>query len=452
MAISRIFNISTRSLSAYQKAMDVAAHNVANAGNPNYSRQRVSLESAIPQIGSHFAWGSGIRIGDIRRIHDSLIDTQIIRNNQKYAAYKKQSEVLGQVEAVFGEPSEYGLSNYINRFFDSWTSLSASPNSIESRKEVIYAAQNLSSKVSDVYQQLNLIESDIVNSFREKTKQVNNLLKQIGDLNKKIFEAGAMNTEANDLMDNRDKLIKDLSKLVDLKVSYDKNGVATLYVGGIFAVNADAVTQFTVDKSEGKLTLKTVKGGVKTALSTGELFALSDAFTNKITNYKERLKNVFETIVDEVNALHTKGYTIDKPPRMGIKFFDSFENGKLQINEQVLRDPMKIAVSSDGTAGNGDIAVALAGIKDKKLLEGMTIGQYYSEMINDIGNTINNANNSKESVNLVLQQLNAQRDSYSAVSIDEEMTNILKYQKSYDASAKLVKMANDMLDTLINMV
>ncbi len=452
MAISRIFNISTRSLATYRKAMDVAAHNVANAGNPDYSRQKLSIESDMPQKGARFYWGSGIRIGDLRRVHDALVDSQIIRNNQRYAAYKKQSEILGQIESVFGEPSEYGLSNYINRFFDSWTSLSSSPNSIEARKEVVYSAQNLSTKISDIYQQLNLIESDIVNSFREKTTQVNSLLTQIRDLNKKIFESKAMNAEPNDLMDNRDKLIKDLSKLVDVKVNYDTNGIATIYIGGIFAVNSDAVTQFTMDRKEGKLSLKTVKGGVKTALTTGEMSALTDAFTNKITNYKEKLKTIFNKIVDEVNTVHEKGYTIDNPPQQGIKFFDSFENGKLQINEQVIRDPMKIAVSSDGTAGNGDLAVELGAIKDKKIFDGMTIGEYYSEMINDIGNTVNNANSSKESINLVLQQLKSQRDSYSAVSIDEEMTNILKYQKSYDASAKLVKVANEMLDTLLNMV
>ncbi len=452
MAISRIFNISTRSLSAYQKAMDVTAHNIANAGNPDYSRQKVYFESSTPQAGTRFYWGSGIKIADLRRVHDSLVDSQIIRNNQKFAAYKKQSEILGQIETVFGEPSEYGLSNYLSKFFDSWTALSSSPSSVEARKEVVYSAQNLSSKISDIYQQLNLIESDIVSGFREKTTQVNTLLHQVGDLNKKIFEAKAMNTEANDLMDKRDKLIKELSNLVDLKVNYDKNGIATLYVGGIFAVNADSVTEFKMDKSDGKLTLRTVKGSVRAALSAGEISALADAYTDKITNYKEKLNKIFTTLVKEVNAVHEKGYTIDNPPQTGIKFFSFFENGNLQINEQVLRDPMKIAVSSDGSAGNGDLAIVLGDLKNKKAIDGLSIGEYYSEMINDLGNTVNKAKSSKEAIDLVLQQLKSQRDSYSAVSIDEEMTNILKYQKSYDASAKLVKMANEMLDTLINMV
>jgi len=452
MGLSRIFNISTRSLSAYQQAMDVTAHNVANAGNPNYSRQRVLLKSEDPQMDNRFSWGMGIKVEDVSRIHDNLIEAQIVENNQKYSANKKESELLQQIETVFGEPTEYGLSNYLSKFFDSWSSLSASPNSIEARKEVVFAAENLSNKISDIYQQFANIKTTIANNFKEKTTQINDLLKQIKDLNFQIYNASVHNQNANDLADTRDKLINDLSSIVDVKVSYNDNNVATVYIGGVFAVNAQSMNRFKMVRSDKELGLRTEKGNVKAFITKGEMFALSDVYSNKITHYEDSMNTIFQKLVDEVNTIHQKGYTINQPPQTNIKFFNSFENGTLTINPEVEYDPKKIAVSSDGTSGNGDYAVEIADLKEKKILNGMSLTQNYAELVDEVGNNVNNAKQATESTNLVLQQLQNEKDSYSGVSIDEEMTKLLKFQKSYDASAKLIKIANEVLDTLINIV
>ncbi len=452
MGLSRIFNISTRSLSAYQQAMDVTAHNVANAGNPNYSRQRVLLNSENPQMDNKFSWGMGIKVEDVRRVHDSLIEAQIIENNQRYMSSKKQSELLGQIETIFGEPGEYGLSNYLSKFFDSWSSLSASPNSIEARKEVVFAAENLSNKVSDIYQQFANIKTTIANNFSEKTTQINNLLKQIKDLNFQIYNASVHKQDANDLEDTRDKLIHDLSSIVDVKVSYDGNNVATVYIGGVFAANAQSMNSFKMVRTGDELSLRTEKGNVKAFIQNGEMAALSDVYSKKIKHYQDSLNNILETLVSEVNAIHRKGYSMNQPPQTGIDFFSSFKNGALTINAEVLNDPKKIAVSADGTSGNGDYAVEIANLKDKNVLKGMSLTQNYAELVDEVGNNVNDAKQTEESTNLVLQQLQNEKDSYSGVSIDEEMTKLLKFQKSYDASAKLIKIANDVLQTLINIV
>ncbi len=452
MGLSRIFNISTRSLSAYQQAMDVTAHNVANAGNPNYSRQRVLLKSEYPQMDNKFSWGMGVKVEDVRRVHDSLIEAQIVENNQKYTANKKESELLSQIENVFGEPSEYGLSNYLSKFFDSWSSLSASPNSIEARKEVVFASQNLANKVSSIFKQFSNIKTTIANNFSEKTTQINDLLKQIKDLNFQIYNAAVHKQNANDLEDTRDKLINDLSSIVDVKVSYDQNNVATVYIGGVFAANAQSMNTFKMVRTDDELSLRTEKGNIKAFITKGEMSALSDVYSKKIKGYESSLNTLMQTLVSEVNAVHEKGYSMNQPPQTGIAFFDSFKDGKLSINAEVLNDPKKIAISADGTSGNGDYAVEIANLKDKKVLNGMSLTQNYAELVDEVGNHVNNAKQAEESTNLVLQQLQNEKDSYSGVSIDEEMTKLLKFQKSYDASAKLIKIANEVLDTLINIV
>ncbi len=453
MALSRIYDISKRSLSVYQKAMDVSAHNIANAGNADYSRQKVVVSSGVPQTVGKFQWGNGIQIATLNRVEDNLLTNQILLNTQKYKNYQKQSEMLSQIEVVFGEPTEYGLANYLNKYFDSFSSLSAAPNSMEARKEVIYAAQNLSMKVKDIYQSIGNVKSNLVNTLEQKTNELNEKLHELKEINIKIYEAGSLGVEANDLKDNRDKLLKDLSEIANIKTQIDNNGVVTVYVGGVFAVNMDAVTEFRVDnKNNGKLELRTKDGGVKAILSQGEMAGIVDTYNNKIDDYLDRIDLMMNVLVEATNEIHKKGYTIDRVPKTGINFFNGYENGNLRINEQLINDPTKIAVSSDGTAGNGDYAIELADLKTKEMFEGKNIMEYYGNIVNDIGNTVNSAKSLADSTELVLQQLENQKDSITAVSIDEEMTNILKYQKSFNASAKLVKMANDMMDELLNMV
>lgn len=453
MALSRIFDISKRSLSAYQKAMDVAAHNISNAGNPNYSRQRISITADDPQSDTRFQWGSGIKVANLARVQDDLLSSQIILNTQKYHNYNKQSELLSQIEVVFGEPTEYGMANYLNKFFDAWSSLSVSPNAIEARKEIIFAAENLSSKVDNIYSSIENVKRDIENTFVQRTKDVNNILNEIKDLNAKIFQASQGGSSANDLLDKRDRLLNDLSKITSVKVQKDQRGVATVYVGGVFAVNMDAVTEFKVVKREdGSMELRTVTGNVKAVINQGEMAGLVTTYNDKLNDYTDKIDKMMSIMVEEVNAIHEKGYTIDAAPQTGIKFFDGYENGRLKINKRVVLDPLKIAVSSDGTSGNGEYAVSLANLKDKKSIDGMSIMEYYGNIVNDIGNAVNSSNSKAESTDLVLQQLQSQKDSVTAVSIDEEMTNILSYQKSFNASAKMIKIADEMMQTLLNMV
>jgi flagellar hook-associated protein 1 FlgK len=122
------------------------------------------------------------------------------------------------------------------------------------------------------------------------------------------------------------------------------------------------------------------------------------------------------------------------------------------INDDILRDPRNIAISADGTGGNGALSIQLAELSSKKLIEGSTLLESYSALISEIGNEKSAASYSAESNKIVLDKLDEQKASYSGVSIDEEMTNIIKFQRSYDASAKLVKIADEMLQTIINMV
>lgn len=452
MGISRIFDISRRSLATYQKALNVTAHNIANAANPYYSRQRAILSTEKPEKGATFIWGSGIKMDTIERIRSKLIESQILTNNQDYYNHSKQSQLLSQIEQVFTEPSEIGISNLMNEFFNAWDELAVGPNSIPLRTNVIHSAENLAIKVDRINTDFDVIKTDVFNEFRDLTDTVNSYLKQINSLNAQIYQFKSVGQSPNDLLDTRDKLINELSQYANIRVSYDTKNSAILSFGGVFAVDGTSYIQLEIDNVYGSLGLKVKDTVTEVKLTGGELFGLSEIYTSKIPAYQNKIDTLFSTFVGQINSVHSAGFSLDAVPQTGIDFFDEYNNGKLVINSDILNDPLKISASGDGTGGNGDIAVQIAGMADEKVIEGSSFHSYYSGLISKMGNDKLSSDRNSEATSLVVAQLKEQRSSNSGVSIDEEMTDIIKFQRIYEASAKLIQIADEMLQTIMQMV
>ncbi len=452
MGLSRVFDISRRSLATYQNSMNVASHNISNAANKNYTRQRVNLAAEVPERNASFVWGTGIKLDSISRIRDGLIDKQIVSNQQNYSASQKQSTILTQVEQLFSEPSDIGISNLLNTFFNTWSELSVAPNSVPLRNNVIYAAENLATKVESVNNDLATIKYDMFQEFREKTDSLNSKLSLVYQLNNEINKMNAGNQDANDLMDSRDKIIGELAELVNISVNYDDRGSANISIGGTFAADASSYIKFQVVNTDGKLSIAPENSSSTVKLTGGEIYAISDIYSNKIADYQAKIDSLFTGLVNSVNTIHSSGYTNEASPRTGIEFFKEYKDGKLVLSDDILGQPENIAVSADGTNGNGDLAVAIGNLTTEKSIDGASFGNYYGSLISQIGNDKLSSESAAEASQLVLDQLEIQRTAVSGVSVDEEMTEIIKFQRAYDASAKLIRIADEMLETLMGLV
>jgi flagellar hook-associated protein 1 FlgK len=277
-------------------------------------------------------------------------------------------------------------------------------------------------------------------------------LQQIQTLNAQIYNLQNAGQSPNDLLDTRDKVINDLSKMVNINVNYDSQNSANISIGGVFAADKVTAVQFQASTQNGKLVVTTKDGAVGLNLTGGQLYADANVYNNKIPLYQSSLDSFVNNLMKSVNSQHSSGYTLDNPPQTGINFFDSYSNGTLKINNLILNDPNKIAISSDGTSGNGDIALNIAGLSSQKQADGTTLLDNYSSLVSQIGTDAKSASDTANSYSLVVQQLKQQQASYSGVSVDEEMTNVIQYQKSYTASAKLITVADQMLQTLLNIV
>lgn len=464
MGISRVFDIASRSLGVYQRALDATSHNIANASNPDFTRTKVLLSTERPEPIAGGEWGTGVKIQDILRVRMSLLDSQTRLYNSKYADANKRSLVLSQVETFLSEPSDQGLSKLINSFFSSWDELASTPNSIPLRNNVTQSAQKLTTKIQSVYEGLNQTKNDLRLELSDKVSELNNNLKEIQSLNRQIFEARTSGQSVNDLLDKRDKTIDDLSKQANLSISFDDKGNANISIGGVFAVDGFTSTEFKPLVQDGQLQLTTQDGSAKAMLNGGEIYAITDMYSNTVNSYQSKLDTIATKIMTSVNELHRQGYDLNANSTTttpnGEDFFVSYGSGVLKINPKIAgdpdaniaADPGKIAVSAKNQSGNGDIAIKIAQLSGSKMLNGQSIGEFYSSLVSSIGTEKQLNDQNSDSNQLVLDQLGVQKSSFSGVSVDEEMTNIIRYQRSYDASAKIIKIADEMLQTLINMV
>lgn len=448
MNVSRILDISARALATYQRAINVTSHNLSNANNEKYTRQNVTFVSD----GSDILGGMGVTIKTIERVRNNLLDTQLRYYNTRYYDSEKRSNILTQLEAILTEPSENGLSNYINTFFDSWSKLSVNPTSTALRSNVIHATTQMTNKIKAIYDGFEEVRKSVYNDLEGKLNDVNFLLKDISELNRKIFETQIKGGDANDLMDLRDKSIDELSQLANITVTWDKEGSANITIGGLAVADRYNAEQIKFSLSDGKVTLTSFNGAFKLALNGGELYALTDYYNNKIPSYLDTLDSISTTIMNKVNELHKKGYSLHNPPLTNIEFFSSYLAGELKINQNILKDPSYIAVSEDQTNGNGDIARQIASLKNEKILDNKTVSEKYFDMVSELGSDKKAAEQTMASNEVVLEQLETQKASYSGVSIDEEMTKLIKYQRSYEAAARLIKVADELMQTLINSV
>ena len=452
MSISQLLNIGQQGLSAYQQALAVTSNNISNANNTNYSRQKVVLGSQTPNTGSKGFLGAGVKMEDVTRVKSNLTDSQLRQYYSQNSMATKQSSYLSQVESMLNEPGDSGLSSLVNKFFNSWSELAVTPDSLPLRQNVTQAAQQMTGKLQTIYEGIQQIKPDMKTEADTTVKAINDGLKNIQTLNTQIYQAKIAGSTPNDLMDSRDKAINDLSKLANINVTFDKDNTAIVSMGGIMAVDKSNAMEFHAVEENGHLKVKTSDGSTSMALQGGELGSITQLYNTVLPGLQKKLDDTANKIMLQVNKLHTTGSTLDTPPQTGLNFFDSYKDGVLSINKDIVNDPKKIAASSDGTSGNNTIASQIANLQDQKLSDGFTIGDTYASFVNDVGTSIQASNQTADSTDLVIQQLESQKANYSGVSVDEEMINILKYQRSYDASAKVIKMANDIFQTLLQTV
>jgi flagellar hook-associated protein 1 FlgK len=449
-----IFEIGRRALAAQQIGMNVTSHNIANASTVGYSRQRTDFVAGMAlQNAQGFFLGTGVDVQSITRMRDRFLDTQYRQANSSLGNASMRSGVLSQIEASLQEPSDSGLQALMAGFFNSFQELAAHPEESAPRNAVLMQATRLASTFNRLSTNFTTQRANIAEDVGNKIAQINRLTQQIGQLNQQILTAQGGGNQSADLRDQRDAALDELSRIADVSASVDGQGILYVSIGGTIVAGNGTSTALQSNVVNGSLKI-TNAVGQDVNLNGGELGSMLEMYNTTIPGYMSQLDQLATTIIRRVNTVHAAGYGLGNPPPTGIDFFTGTDASTIAVSSQISTNINNIAASADGSPGNNANALALYGIFNEQLMDAgtTTVTQYYSRFVSTIGTAVSAANADSNGATAVLSQVDAQRESISGVSLDEEMTNMIRFQRSYEAAARVISAADELMKTILNLV
>lgn len=450
--------IARSALFAHQRAQENVAHNIANANTPGYSRQRVVLESrysstfsTTPGMGQA---GSGVQVADVTRIRDVFTDMQYRNENSGLGQWEVQKDILAQIEAIFNEPSDIGISSVLSKFWESLETLAENPGSAETRETVKERAITLADTINHTDFSLSQILDDINYRLGVKVQEVNTLARQIAELNGQIQTMEITGVTASDLRDKRDVLLDELSKIVKIDTSQDEQGQFSVNVGGTILIKGTDYNSFTLDSSQSPPHVKWETYNTSVNLKKGELQGLLD-LSNKLTGYRNDLKKFADSLTARFNEIHGEG--TDLYGNLGGEFFLSKPSGNdlITVNPDIINDTNLIAAAGNPFGGKGDNrnALRLAHIKSISMdgASGPTFDDFYGSLVSRLGIDSQEAQRMMVSQEYMVSQLDYRRQETSGVSLDEEMTKMIIYQHAYTAAARVITTLDEMMGVVLSM-
>jgi len=462
MSLNSIMQIGSSGIAAYQVATEVTGENIANVNTPGYSRQRVLLETAPQSTSNGFSLGTGVTVSGVQRYYDGLLQQQMVTAQTTLGYDSTKSSVLQQIEPTFNEVSTNGLGDAISTFFGSWQDLSLNPTGTAERQAVLTSAQNLVDNFHSVSTALSDTITAQNTSLVSTTDGINATLKSIAQLNGQIKTTQMASGNANELKDQRDQLVQDLSKQVGITSTENSDGTTDIKFadGGAALVTGSQAGAFslTTNATTGLYDVNlTPAGGATAALVTptqgslGATLALRDTI---IPGYQKQVDLLATTIAAKVNTQQQAG--ADLTGTAGIALFSPATSAATIAINSAITGTSQIAAAAAGSAANsGDNsnALALAALQnDTTTMSGSTFSGSYNTLVSKVGLDVQSSENTVSRDEAFSSQLSTLRDSNSGVSLDEELTNLVTYQRSYQASSKIITTATAMMDTVLGLI
>lgn len=505
--------VGKRGILAHQTALATTGHNITNANAPGYSRQVAKMSAARPiefpglnKSTNPNQLGMGVEVTSIKRIRDFLLDIEYRNQNSDLSTWNVKQEALSNIEGIFNEPSENSIATSVSEFWNAWQQLSKNPSSadLSSRTVVQQKAIALTETFNHIASQLNTLSNNITQRIDVKVAEANNTIQQISDLTIMIARVEGLGDNANDLRDQRDLLVDQLSSLGNVQVTETDDNYQLVF-GDVLVVNGtEEPVQFTLANTAA-LTKGEIAGYIESrdvfvqgyinqmnvmanTLATGKIEVTLPAgsiLPNGVTipgaqmdpaNPRKLMQDTKYT-VDGLNGLHKLGYTLQEPATVGKDFFVSSDGGtitaaNIRVNPEIQANLASIAASMrteqvtvNGVVtekvlqGNGDLALLIAGLAEGKfdysaqngaLTNEGTFGGYLQSVIAQLGTDSDDAYRMVQNGTLLSDHADSMRQAVSSVSLDEEMADMIRFQHAYSASSRVITTIDEMLDKLIN--
>lgn len=444
-----------RALASHQRALDVTGHNVANINTPGYTRQEVVLTSVPPpgslsRFGAPLLAGAGVRVAALRQVRDAFLDRQLRQARQSAAEWQARADFWSQVEAVFPEPSDSGLAELLARFWNAWQEVSLNPESLAARTALVQQAQVLSDAIRQAAQRLDQLRGHLDAVATGHVERVNQIARELAGVNTQIARLEVGGQQALDLRDHREQLLTELEQLGDVTYTETESGELLVYLQGreLVGPGGRRAELEVLPAPDGTHTFRW-PDGTPLQVRRGALAAVLEARDAGVPALQAQLDGWAGNLVAEVNGLHTAGY--DLQGNVGGLFFEGSDARTLQVASALVQDPRKVAAASswsgDGEPGNGEVARQIATLRGHRTIDGA-----YRSLVTHVGIRSQEASRQVSYQELLADQVRLRREGTSGVSLDEEMTHMIRFQHAYDAAARMVRTVDEMLRTLLDMV
>ena len=448
--ISSIMNTALSALQTQQAAIAITSNNIANASTDGYSRQEVVISNS----------GSGTTSASSKRVYDTFLTKQVNAATETLGKYTTESKYMDSIETIFNESDGSGLSDDLSNFFNAWSDVANDPSDSSARSILLSYADTLADTFNSVSSDLTTVQKNIDSEVSDIVDQINSYTSQIATLNKQIAQATAAGEDASSFQDSLDSLVTELSSLVDISSYTNDSGQTCIQlsngkplVDGATAYSLSTQTNSTtglldvtwVDQS-GNATV------VTDDITGGELGGCLEVRDTVIPGYLDQLNELATSIMDSVNSLQESGYDLDGTA--GEAFFTGTSAADMAVNTTVAADTNKIAASASADdQTDGSVATSLAELQDSLLLDSgtSTFSDYYSELVSTVGVDTAAADDKYSSQSDAVSTYQTLLDSATSVSTDEEEINLLMYQSTYEAAAKVMTVLDELLQTVIDM-
>lgn len=481
-------HIAKSGLFAGQKGLEVVGNNISNAQTKGYTRQRLNLSSipaaagsGIPGSVSNSTVGAGVRIDNVEQCRDKYLDIRFRNENYLLGQWQAKADALYYVENLFNDNTDAEINDVLNLFFDSLEELSKSPEGEDIRTLVRENAAMFAETMNYYSNRLEDIQNEQNDAISITADKINSLVSQINDYNAQIMRYERNGGNANELRDKRNVLLDELSNMIDITYSENASGVVTVCIGknneclvdeaGTYLLSVDRDLPDYYGNTNQFYSVKTASGDTLAAddLKGGTLkgyFDMRDGGSNLnmgVPYFMSKLDNLAKGIAEAVNQIHQGGYTYPSDSNgntsvKGINFFDpaNLTAKTISLDSKIIESVFNIAASSaeiigDANTGNSEKILELLNLTDKKDIPVISnIEQYLKSIISDIAVQSSISYGKVESETILLDNISYQRESVSGVSTDEEITNMIMFEKAYSAASRLITAIDEQLDTLIN--
>jgi len=455
-----MMSLAGQALMTQQQAISVTSHNIANVNTPGYSRQRLKMTTNTPSDSSVGLMGNGVSGEAIERIYDRFLNAQITDENQALGRWDAQKDAVELVEMIFNEVDGSGLSQAMSKFWDAWQSLANNPAGTTERQILVTASQVLTTTFNQFNSDLSQTQQDLDLAIQGTVSDINRLSQQINDLNEKIISCEAGSFSANDYRDQRELVLRELSELIGINTFEDANGaVSVLVANGRPLVSGAQFWQLSTETNAAGLedVVWVDDAGnptnITTDISGGKLKGWLEVRDGVIVDYMNRLDTLAQTLMLDVNTLHQSGFALDGSA--GEVFFSGVGARDMEVNPNIVGDLDLVAAASDALTVPGDNrkAIEITNLQYQLNMGGaQSYNDYYSAVVRDAGNEVLKSEAFHNHQSDMVAQLENQRESVSGVSLDEEMINLLKFQNAYTAAARLITTADEMMQTILQML